>query len=92
MNVHVHFECYIIMAYFMKPNIQSAILDIALIFRLMSILGHVECNKIKLISWKVAPHVTICITVAYFSFSINTKKGNTAFHEIENSFKCGLFS
>ena len=57
----------------------------------MSILGHVECNKIKLISWKVAPCNNM-YHVAYFSFSINTKKGNTAFHEIENSFKCGLFS
>ena len=60
-------------------------------FRLMSILEHVEYNKIKLISWLVAPCDNM-YHVAYFSFSINAEKGNTAFHEIENSFKCGLFS
>ena len=39
----------------------------------MSILGHAECNNIKLISWKVAPCNNM-YHVAYFSFSINTKK------------------
>ena len=57
----------------------------------MSILGHVEYNRIKLISLQVAPCNNM-YHVAYFSFSINAEKGNTAFHEIENSFKCGLFS
>ena len=47
-------------------------------FRLMSILGHVEYNRIKLISWQVAPCNNM-YHVAYFSFSINAKKRKYSF-------------
>ena len=47
-------------------------------FSWMSILGHVEYNKIKLISLQVAPCNNM-YHVAYFSFSINAEKRKYSF-------------